>query len=164
MEPAIEASVSRLALLAGRWKGRGAGEYPTIESFEYEEDLRFDLDAGYPLIHYEQKTLLLPAREPSHWESGFIRPLEDGSIEISNSQESGRVEVLRGRLDAAGTKPDGFEIDFESVVLQHDPRLVATRRTWQLSGDTLRYVAYMATHTTPEPRQTRHLEAVLRRM
>ena len=154
----------RLAPLEGSWCGRGSGDYPTIEAFEYEETLRFELDTSYPMIHYEQRTLLLPTRQPSHWESGFIRATEDGSIEVSNSQDSGRVEVLRGRLAATNDAPAELEIVFDSVALAHDPRLVRTRRTWSLRGDTLRYVTYMATRTTPEPALGQHLEAVLQRV
>ena len=101
----IEATMRKLAALEGSWRGGGKGDYPTIEAFEYEETLRFELDSSYPMIHYEQRTLLLPAREPSHWESGFIRPMEDGTIEVSNSQDSGRVEVLRGRFEPPRTTP-----------------------------------------------------------
>ena len=155
--------MQRLLPLHGCWKGRGAGDYATIEAFEYEETLRFEADSSYPLFHYEQKTRLLPSRDPSHWESGFIRPLEDGSVEISNSQDSGRVEVLRGRLEAAGGQGDDLRIVFDNVVLGHDPRLVRTGRTLALSGDTLRYVVRMSTRTTPEPSFNQHLEATLTR-
>ena len=152
-------NLQQLMKLEGEWKGRGAGRYPTIDSFEYDETIRFDPDASYPLIHYEQRTWLTSG-EASHWESGFIRPLEDGAIDVSNSQDSGRVEVLRGRLSPAD---GGFVLALESVVLDHDPRLVRTRRTFTLNDDTLRYLVEMATHTTPEPRMQQHLEAVLTR-
>jgi hypothetical protein len=162
-ETAIEVAVRRLKPLVGRWKGRGSGDYPTIDAFEFEETLNFELDTSYPMFHYEQRTLLLPEREPSHWESGFIRLMEDGTIEVSNSQDSGRVEVLGGRPEAAGDAAGGFEIVLDSLVLAHDPRLAQTRRVWTLRGDSLRYVTYMATHTTPQPELLQHLEAALER-
>jgi hypothetical protein len=158
----IAETMRRLGLLAGSWSGRGAGNYPTIDSFTYEEKIVFELDPSYPLIHYEQRTWLLPAREASHWESGFVRALEDGSVEISNSQDSGRVEVLRGHL-GGDVEAGELTIELESVVLDHDPRLVRTRRTFHLRADTLRYVTYMATHTTPKPHLMQHLESELRR-
>lgn len=160
----IEETMRRLRLLHGSWSGKGAGGYPTIEPFEYQETLRFELDLSYPLIHYEQRTMLVPSGEPSHWESGFIRPLDDGTIEISNSQDSGRVEVLRGRLVASEHEGDDLRMVLDSVVLDRDPRLVRTRRTFTVRGDTLRYVAHMSTHTTPEPRLGQHLEAALKRI
>jgi len=131
--------------------------------FEYEEHLRFEVNLAYPLIHYEQKTVLLPARQPSHWESGFIRVLESGAIEISNSQDSGRVEVLRGFMNLETLAEGELLIEFNHVVIAHDPRLVQTRRIFSLRGDVLRYQKFMSTHTTPQPKLQQHLEAVLRR-
>jgi len=159
----IERSMRHLRRLHGSWTGKGVGNYPTIDPFEWTETLRFELDDGYPMLHYEQRTYLVPSDEASHWESGFIRPLEDGSIEISNSQDSGRVEVLRGRLTEIEGSDGDWSIELNSVVLDHDPRLHRTRRVFTLCGDTLLYVVQMATHTTPEPRLGQHLEARLRR-
>ena len=159
----IERTMRHLRRLDGTWTGKGAGDYPTIDPFGWTETLRFELDDSYPMLHYEQRTHLVPSGEASHWESGFIRPLEDGSIEISSSQDSGRVEVLRGRLKGIEDGGGDWSIELDSVVLEHDPRLQATRRVFTLSGDTLLYVVSMATHTTPEPRLSQHLEARLRR-
>jgi len=159
----IEPTMRQLRRLHGTWTGRGSGNYPTIDPFEWTETLRFELDESYPLLHYEQRTYLAPSGDASHWESGFIRPLEHGSIEISSSQDSGRVEVLRGRLTEIEGKDGDWSLELDSIVLDHDPRLHRTRRVFTLSGDTLLYVVDMATHTTPEPRLSQHLEARLRR-
>jgi hypothetical protein len=159
-----EDTMGRLALLHGTWKGSGKGNYPTIEPFHYDETLRFELDSGYPLIHYEQKTILRPSGEASHWESGFLRALPDGSVEISNSQDSGRVEVLTGRLEEPDGGFEGLVLVLDNLVLDHDPRLVRTRRSFALEADTLSYVVYMSTHTTPEPLLQQHLAASLERV
>jgi hypothetical protein len=153
--------MQHLAALAGMWHGTGRGRYPTIAPFEYSEALVVEVDLAYPLMHYEQRTVLQPGDEAGHWESGFIRPLEDGQVEMSSAQDSGRVEVLRGHVSVAA--PQGWEMQLDSVVLGHDPRLVQTRRVFTLTGDELRYVKYMATHTTPEPVLQQHLEALLYR-
>ena len=158
-----ERTMRHLRGLHGTWTGRGSGNYPTIDPFEWTETLRVELDDSYPLLHYEQRTYLVPSGEASHWESGFIRPLEDGSTEVSSSQDSGRVEVLRGRLTESEGNDVGWSLELDSVVLDHDPRLHRTRRVFTFSGDTLLYVVHMATHTTPEPRLSQHLEARLRR-
>ena len=163
-ETMIEQTIRRLGTLHGMWQGEGAGDYPTIEAFRYRETLVFELDSDYPMLHYEQRTVLLPDEEASHWESGFIRATEDGLIEISNSQDSGRVEVLRGKLlDGDDAGEDDLRIELDSIVLDHDPRLAGTRRVFCLRGNTLRYTTYMATHTTPEPLLQQHLEATLHR-
>lgn len=150
----------RLAGLAGSWRGSGAGGYPTLEPFEYDESLRIELDARYPIIHYEQRTTL-ESGEASHWESGFIRWLEDGSVELSNSQDNGRVEVLKGRVVVLD---DGFDLVLESAALAWDARMVGTRRVFRLRGDRLEYVVEMATHTTDAPAMGQHLAARLERV
>ena len=88
----------KLHFLLGTWSGIGNGQFPTIKSFTYSENLAFNFDGVNDLIHYEQRTWLAPDNTPSHWESGFIKPVEgeEDIFEISNSQDSGRVEVLKG--------------------------------------------------------------------
>ncbi len=144
--------------------GIGKAQYPTIDSFEYEENLSFEVYKSRLLIHYEQKTKLLPSGEQSHWESGFIRPLENGLIEISNSQNNGRVEVLQGQIDMNSLSEQELKIEFASVVLAHDPKMVETKRVLTVKADVLHYILLMSTNTTPEPNLTMHLEAVLKRI
>ena len=150
--------------LRGSWAGQGSGDYPTIDAFRYNERLTFEFAPSYPMIHYEQRTFLLPGLEPSHWESGFIRPLENGMVEVSSSQDSGRVEVLRGRVTAGPQGSHDLHMLLDHVALAHDERLAATRRELTLAGDTLTYVVSMATHTTPEPLLQQHLRATLQRV
>ena len=160
----IHQLMTLLEPLRGSWAGQGSGDYPTIDAFRYQERLTFEFAPSYPMIHYEQRTLLLPGLEPSHWESGFIRPLEDGMVEISSSQDSGRVEVLRGPAIAGGESTYDLHMVLDHVALAHDDRLAATRRELTVAGDTLTYVVSMATHTTPSPRLQQHLRATLGRV
>ena len=153
--------LKRLAKLHGSWKGKGNGKFPTIDSFEYEEHLDFEVNLSYPLIHYEQKTVLLPSQEPSHWESGFIRVLDDGMIEISNSQDSGRVEVLQGVMRNLSNISDEYEMEFVSIALANDPRLVNTRRVFKVTNNTLEYSKFMTTNTTEKPMLLPHLHSIL---
>jgi hypothetical protein len=158
-EEELLASLRRLDPLLGSWGGSGTGRYPTIDAFAYREELRFELHAEYPMLAYEQKTVL-DTGAASHWETGFVRPVGDGVYELSNAQDSGRVEVLRGgaELEAAG-----LELRLESVCLGHDPRLVQTRRILRVEGDRLGYEKHMATNTTDEPVLQLHLQAELLR-
>jgi THAP domain-containing protein 4 len=89
----LDLKTKKLHFLLGRWTGNGNGKFPTIASFNYRETLTFSIDGLNDLIHYEQKTWLTHNDEPSHWESGFIKPVENEEtiFEISNSQDSGRV-------------------------------------------------------------------------
>lgn len=162
----ISVNLARLSPLIGIWRGTGSGKFPTIEAFNYTEELKFESNNCEPLIHFEQKTWVQSSTEsngsPLHWESGFIRPIEDGTIEISNAQNGGRVEVLKGRIDLAEHLRGTLLLSLESVLLGNDPRLTQTRRIFTLKGDTLSYLVDMATVRTPNLQ--RHLEAVLTRV
>ena len=150
-----------LRSLTGTWVGEGAGDFPTIEAFRYRETLRFEFDDSYPLLHYVQRTWLLADDEPSHWESGFVQRLEDGVLEVSNAQNGGRVEVLRGRATSEGVGDLTLELD--SLALGNDPRLRRTRRLIRVRGDSLHYIQWMTTWTTETPQMLQHLEARLLR-
>ncbi len=160
----MEKILETLSKLQGTWKGKGEGKFPTIDSFEYEEHLHFDADLSYPLIHYEQKTFLMPTGDPSHWESGFIRLLDNGIIEISNSQDTGRVEVLHGTMKIQSANKNEYEMDFSSVVLGNDPRLINTKRMIRVSGDILQYDNAMTTNTTEKSIMLPHLHSTLQKI
>ena len=157
----MEDILKQLQPLRGVWQGRGTGDYPTIERFDYWETLRFEFAASYPLFHYEQRTTLTDG-EPSHWESGFLRPLEGGRLELSNAQDSGRVEVLLGRIENG--PGDELTLAFASTLIGHDERVVETRRIWRLAGERLSYVMQMSTRTTEAVLVQQHLEASLARV
>ena len=150
-----------LQLLIGEWSGTGRGEFPTIEPFEYLETIRFSSD-GRPFLHYEQKTKRRSMGQtdyiPSHWESGFIRLLPNGEVELVNVQGGGRLERLTGSLEPTQT---GMILRLQSTAFLNDPRMLKTSRTIILEGDTLHYTQDM--HTTAVPQPAQHLEARLNR-
>jgi THAP4-like, heme-binding beta-barrel domain len=41
--------VEPLGFLVGEWRGTGIGEYPTVDSFDYEEELEF-ANVGKPYL------------------------------------------------------------------------------------------------------------------
>ncbi|KAG7590699.1 Calycin [Arabidopsis suecica] len=90
--PPVHPFVAPLSYLLGTWRGQGEGEYPTISSFRYGEELRFS-HSGKPVIAYTQKTWKLESGAPMHAESGYFRPKPDGSIEVVIAQSTGLVEV-----------------------------------------------------------------------
>ena len=151
-----------LALLAGEWLGEGEGDYPTIDSFVYREKMTFELRSEN-MLYYMQRTEKQitgqTAWVTSHWESGFIRLLTGNLLELANVQRGGRGEVLVGKLTKTG---DRFELDFKSVTLSNDARMVATARTFVLAGSRLHYEMMM--HTTESDKLLRHLQAALRRV
>ncbi len=62
-----------MAFLLGTWRGQGKGEYPTVESFLYEEEVRF-WDIGKPFLAYTQRTWDPANGTPRHGEMGYWRP------------------------------------------------------------------------------------------
>lgn len=149
---------SKLHFLLGTWKGTGKGYFPTIDSFEYIEELVFEIDQKHDAIHYRQRTWLTNDQSPSHWESGFITPDEKDEqvFLISNAQVNGRHELLRGIFEESEAEK---VLHFHSVLLQHDPRMITSERRFHIVGDQMSYIMKMATQKTPNHQQ--HLEAEL---
>lgn len=149
--------------LTGSWRGTGTATFPTIETVRYAETLTFQVIAGDPCVHYEQRTRILTPEnrrdDPLHWESGFLEALKDGDIRWLNSQNSGRVEVLRGvaEVDAGG----GLVLTVESLGIHNDERMLTSGRRVEVTGDRLAYRHWMA--TTAVDTATPHLEAILQR-
>jgi len=162
MSDPLRVTMAELVPLLGRFRGTGRVRFPTIATFDYRETLELVADRERPLIHYVQRT---EQREvgrtdwaPSHWESGFLRPVAERSVEMTSAQDGGRLELLRLDLSVE----DGVLIlDGGSVALVNDPRLVRTHRRFELRGDRLSYRVSMATTRVPE--LTGHLEATLER-
>src|SRR5918992_4914404 len=74
-QPSMHPLVQPLGFLIGTWTGEGKGEYPSIESFTYGEEVRF-WTVGRPWIGYSQRTWNLDSHAPMHSEMGFWRPQE----------------------------------------------------------------------------------------
>ena len=165
-EERIALTIARLSVLLGTWRGEGSGRFPTITAFDYTEECIFTGNDCEPLIHFEQKTWINSNDEtncsPLHWESGFVRPIEDGSVEISNAQNGGRVEVLKGAIDESAYFDGILLLKLESILFGNDPRLIKTTRKYELQRNTLSYLIEMATVRTPNRQQ--HLEAKLEKV
>jgi hypothetical protein len=79
--PDLHPSLLGLLPFIGVWRGRGGGEYPTIESFEYAQEIRISHD-GRPFLFYESRAWLVtpdgaPIR-PAFREVGWWRVVMDG--------------------------------------------------------------------------------------
>jgi hypothetical protein len=90
-----------IAWMLGTWRGNGHGDYPTIEPYEFGQELVFQQD-GRPFLHYFSRAWILDAegnkvREAAQ-ETGFVRCLPEGKIEMVLSHNTGFVEVWHGEL------------------------------------------------------------------
>lgn len=142
--------------LVGTWRGSGQGQYPTVESFTYDEQVWFTSPPGKPFLAYRQHTTDAVTGDPLHAECGYVRFPDNGTVEFIIAQPTGIAELLTGR--AVGTVLD---LRAEPVSLTPTAKAVhSVRRRFTLSGGILRYEMWMAHGRTPE---TLHLTAELRR-
>jgi hypothetical protein len=150
-----------LSNLKGSWKGEGRGEFPGVTSFDYRETLTF-MRRDEKSLSYEQKAQKRYDGQteylPSHAETGSLRILENGELELASAQ-TGRNEVLIGSVETIGPV---FRIHFVSKTITGDPRMISSARTFELEDEVLRYEMVM--HTTKVDSLTPHLKISLRRV
>jgi len=135
--------------LVGRWRGTGKGGYPTIEDFDYAQEVRFSHD-GRPFLCYESRAWIIddqgqPVR-PSAREVGWWRPQPkseagDGdSLEVLLTHPTGFVEVYYGRV--TGTR---IEMATDALVRTASAKEVtANRRLYGIVEGDLMYAIDMA--------------------
>jgi hypothetical protein len=95
--------------LLGTWHGNGKGEYPTIESYEFEQEAVFAHD-GRSFLHYFSRTWLTGedgARVgPGELETGFLRLGGDREgdgypLELVLAHPTGYAEVWYGNVEGS---------------------------------------------------------------
>jgi hypothetical protein len=117
--PDLHPALLGLLPYIGVWRGRGRGGYPTIEDFDYAQEIRISHD-GRPFVHYESRAWLIdeeskPIR-PAGREVGWWRPvLSDGratdELEAMMMNPTGIMELYLGK--AIGTR---IELVTDAVV------------------------------------------------
>jgi hypothetical protein len=93
-----------VAFLLGHWRGNGHGDYPTIEKFQFGQEIGFTHD-GRPFLHYLSRTWLVDddgnEGRPLALETGFVRPQPDNEVEWLLSHPTGIVEIYHGKVEGA---------------------------------------------------------------
>ena len=156
--PDLHPDVAVLAPLLGTWAGNGSGEYPTIASFDYLEEVTFG-HVGKPFLAYSQKTRAADDGRPLHAETGYLRAPAPGRIEWVLAHPTGITEVLQGTISTDGE----FVLDLATTDIGRTDsakEVDALRRWFRLDGDTLSYNVRMAAVGIP---LRHHLAAVLHR-
>ncbi|GAB4584558.1 FABP family protein [Nocardia sp. IFM 10818] len=151
--------IAHLAPLLGTWRGRGQGEYPTIDSFEYLEEVHFG-HVGRPFLTYRQRTRAAADGRPMHSETGYLRAIGGDRIELILAHPTGITEICEGTIvrDDEGMR---IELDSTSIGRSSTAKSVtALGRSITLAGDTLSYRLRMA--AVEQPLQ-HHLAATMQR-
>lgn len=159
VNPTLHPDVAALACLLGQWSGTGAGHYPTIDPFEYREDVTFG-HVGKPFLAYRQATVRTDTGVPSHAEVGYLRGVGEGRVELVLAHPTGIAELATGVVEPTA---DGLVLrlvssDLAATATAKDVSRI--ERTFTVSGDVLRYDLSMA--AVGQPLQ-HHLTAELHR-
>lgn len=144
-----------IAFLLGTWTGEGVGEYPTIETFRYGEEVKF-WHTGKPFIAYSQRTWALDDGRPLHAETGYWRVTTDSGVEVVLAHPTGVVEIQEGRVDGGSVRLRSTTLGLTATAKQVD----ALERDVDVAGDELTYAVRMAAVGVP---LTHHLAATLLR-
>lgn len=107
-----------LAWLRGRWEGTGYREWPGEEKIQFAQQVDFAENGG-DYLHYLSQTFEVDADgapvRPLAMETGFWRPLADGTVDVMMCSPEGFAEIWYGKLtpgrvdlitDAVARTPD----------------------------------------------------------
>jgi hypothetical protein len=159
MSPYLHPDVQALTPLLGAWAGRGSGKYPTIESFDYLEEVVFS-HVGKPFLVYGQKTTATTDGKPLHAETGYLRVPQPGHVELVLAHPSGITEIEVGTYTVDGVT---IELEMTASTIGRTPtaKEVSTiGRRVRVDGDELSYSLQMG--AVGQSLQ-HHLAAVLHR-
>ena len=98
----LHPDLNPLAWLVGTWRGKGRGEYPSIQPFEFAHEVVFNHD-GRNFLNYYSRSWILDADgeivRPAASEAGFWRIKPNNVLEVLISHSSGITEGWVGHFD-----------------------------------------------------------------
>ncbi|WBB78998.1 FABP family protein [Micromonospora sp. WMMD882] len=164
--PKLHPTLDALLPYVGVWRGRGRGGFPTVEDFDYAQEIRISHD-GRPFLHYESRAWLLddesrPIR-PAGREIGWWRPVLDSAGRATDELEA-LMSVPTGVMELHIGKRAGTQLEFvtDAVVRTATAKEVtAGHRLFGIVEGALLYAQDMAAVGHP---LTPHLSARLIRV
>jgi hypothetical protein len=88
-----------IAWMLGTWRGNGHGDYPTIDKFQFGQELIFTHD-GRPFFHYMSRAWIVDDKgekvRDAAIETGFVRCRPEGRVEFLLTHNTGFVEIYYG--------------------------------------------------------------------
>ncbi|WP_343575115.1 peroxynitrite isomerase [Mycobacterium sp.] len=159
MPPDLHLNLQALEPLLGTWQGPGSGEYPTIEPFDYLEEVTFS-HVGKPFLIYRQTTKSVLDGLPLHAETGYLRVPRHNEVELVLAHPSGVTEIEVGSYVAEGTTVELAMTTSHVGLTPTAKEVTSLARRFRLDGDELTYSVQMG--AVGQPLQ-HHLSAVLHR-
>ncbi|XP_014212484.1 THAP domain-containing protein 4-like isoform X2 [Copidosoma floridanum] len=158
----MHSALEPLKWLVGTWRTEkpASGHFPTIEPFEYCEEINFS-SIGQPMLNYTAQSWHPVKKCPMHREVGFLKI----------TPKTNDVSLLLTHNFGLCTVEEGCVTDHEIVLKSTSisrktgpykaPAVLEIKREFKLVGDALHHTLHMATEKTTE--LTPHLEAVYKK-
>ena len=93
-----------LAWLVGTWRGKGRGEYPNVQGFQFAQEVSFNHD-GRPFLNYFSRSWIIDENDeiirPAASEVGFWRIKEKNVLEVLLAHNTGIAEGWVGLVQGA---------------------------------------------------------------
>ncbi len=158
--PDLHEALLGLLPFVGCWRGSGKGGYPTIDDFDFAQEVRFSHD-GRPFLFYESRTWIIDAEgrpiRPGAREVGWWRPRPDDEVEAVLAHPTGFAEIYLGAVD-------DLKVELSSDLVARTPSakdVAANHRLYGIVEGDLLYAVDMAAMGHP---LTPHLSARLTRV
>lgn len=145
-----------LLWLEGSWgsKEPGTGSFPTINQFQYREELQIKF-TGQPMLDFSSRTFHAVSNKLMHRETGFMKVNPDKKVGLVLSHNFGLTSVEEGNVEAENS----LQLDstyIGRIAFCKSPHVTSIRRRFELTeSGTLLQTVYMETENTP---LTKHLE------